>query len=296
MRRKCWPGLAWACPARSWRGRSFTVRTIDMATRQQRFYPRDYINIDRERFDRWLVSLLPRRWKPAGAPGFATLSGTTRGVVTFTVNGKERRETCRLAVAPTAPALGAPRLAPRRQPQVAWQSRNGLPSPRPIRIIPPVFDPGSHRFLFLDHSQGRPAGGGLGHSAGADVLGRFQLLKDKLAQWGYVLDEPVRRHVLTCSGQLAWGKYAWAAGTSSSSARRQDGSAPAPPKASVMPFAAPWPWPAPWKKGTQGRLPAIAAVAAACLPASWPNWANHRPCIGPGPTNLPWDQDCSVCK
>lgn len=37
----------------------FVVRTIDLPHRLERYYQRHYINVDRERFDRWLVSLIP---------------------------------------------------------------------------------------------------------------------------------------------------------------------------------------------------------------------------------------------
>lgn len=37
----------------------FAVRTVDLAANLERLYQRFYINIDREAFDRWLVSLVP---------------------------------------------------------------------------------------------------------------------------------------------------------------------------------------------------------------------------------------------
>ncbi len=37
----------------------FAVRTIDVASRQERFYQRNYINVDREAMDRWLCALVP---------------------------------------------------------------------------------------------------------------------------------------------------------------------------------------------------------------------------------------------
>lgn len=37
----------------------FVVRTLDLQNRMEQYYQRFYINIDREKFDRWLVSLLP---------------------------------------------------------------------------------------------------------------------------------------------------------------------------------------------------------------------------------------------
>ncbi|NLY86322.1 MAG: FAD-binding protein [Tissierellia bacterium] len=38
----------------------FAVRTIDLTNNIERLYQRFYYNMDREKFDRWLVSLLPR--------------------------------------------------------------------------------------------------------------------------------------------------------------------------------------------------------------------------------------------
>lgn len=37
----------------------FSVKTIDLNTKQQRWYQRMYINVDRSRFDNWLIGLLP---------------------------------------------------------------------------------------------------------------------------------------------------------------------------------------------------------------------------------------------
>ncbi len=39
----------------------FTVETIDLVSRRVRYYQRHYLNMDRYRFDRWLLSLLPER-------------------------------------------------------------------------------------------------------------------------------------------------------------------------------------------------------------------------------------------
>ena len=39
----------------------FSVKTIDMNKKGIRYYPRSYINLDRHRFDHWLISLIPDR-------------------------------------------------------------------------------------------------------------------------------------------------------------------------------------------------------------------------------------------
>ena len=57
----------------------FSVRTIDLSTGRQRYYQRMYINVDRQRFDRWLLDMAGdnvtvvrgrcTRRRPAGVPG-----------------------------------------------------------------------------------------------------------------------------------------------------------------------------------------------------------------------------------
>ncbi len=37
----------------------FAVRAIDLTNKQERLYQRFYLNMDREKFDKWLVSILP---------------------------------------------------------------------------------------------------------------------------------------------------------------------------------------------------------------------------------------------
>lgn len=37
----------------------FAVKTIDLRNGRIRYYPRSYVNLDREKFDRWLLSLVP---------------------------------------------------------------------------------------------------------------------------------------------------------------------------------------------------------------------------------------------
>jgi hypothetical protein len=46
----------------------FAVRAIDLTNHLERLYQRFYFNMDREKFDRWLVSLLPSAWKRSLTP------------------------------------------------------------------------------------------------------------------------------------------------------------------------------------------------------------------------------------
>lgn len=41
----------------------FAVKTIDLRSRLVRHYQRFYINLDRDKFDRWLTGMIPDRVK-----------------------------------------------------------------------------------------------------------------------------------------------------------------------------------------------------------------------------------------
>ena len=58
----------------------FTVRTIDVPNRIERYYQRHYINIDRERFDRWLFSLIPDRVEVRCGASLRTFENTAHSV------------------------------------------------------------------------------------------------------------------------------------------------------------------------------------------------------------------------
>ncbi|NLZ91564.1 MAG: FAD-binding protein [Clostridiales bacterium] len=77
----------------------FTVRTIDIQNDIERYYQRHYINIDRERFDQWLVSLIPTAVDTrCGAlfKGFSVEQDTVR--VAFRHGGKEYTEKAKYLV------------------------------------------------------------------------------------------------------------------------------------------------------------------------------------------------------
>ncbi|SHO48370.1 FAD-binding protein [Anaerocolumna xylanovorans] len=68
----------------------FAVRTIDLTNHLERLYQRFYFNIDREKFDRWLVSLLPSdvdKKFNAVFKAFAKIPGGYE--IQYTCNGQE---------------------------------------------------------------------------------------------------------------------------------------------------------------------------------------------------------------
>ena len=69
----------------------FAVRTIDAKTGMERYYQRHYINVDRERFDRWLFSLIPDQVETrcnAFFKDYQDLKGKVR--VVYTEYGEEK--------------------------------------------------------------------------------------------------------------------------------------------------------------------------------------------------------------
>ncbi len=71
----------------------FTVRTIDIQNDIERYYQRHYINIDRERFDQWLVSLIPTAVDTRCGALFKGFFGRTGYCqVAFRHGGKSTRE------------------------------------------------------------------------------------------------------------------------------------------------------------------------------------------------------------
>ncbi|MBN1648947.1 MAG: FAD-binding protein [Spirochaetales bacterium] len=68
----------------------FSVRSIDSPSGLERFYQRHYINIDRERFDRFLLKTLPSRITVTDNAFFRKLDGTLqKPAVRYSRNGRE---------------------------------------------------------------------------------------------------------------------------------------------------------------------------------------------------------------
>jgi len=66
----------------------FTVRTIDLASGLIRHYQRFYLNLDREKFDRWMISLVPPQVK-IYANSAVTAVGC-RGVFEISLSGEDK--------------------------------------------------------------------------------------------------------------------------------------------------------------------------------------------------------------
>lgn len=67
----------------------FAVRTIDLTNKLERLYQRFYFNLDREKFDRWLVSLIPSSVEKSFNSVFKSFTQVSDGYeVSYINNGK----------------------------------------------------------------------------------------------------------------------------------------------------------------------------------------------------------------
>lgn len=77
----------------------FVVRTLDFDNSNERYYQRYYMNIDREKFDEWLISLIPSDVKIINDCIYKSFDIDSSGVtVRFYYNGKEYKEKAKILV------------------------------------------------------------------------------------------------------------------------------------------------------------------------------------------------------
>ncbi len=192
----------------------FTVRTLDLATGIERYYPRNYINVDRERFDRWLVRLIPPQVELRWQVLFHRLEKTDQGYrVIFAQGGKvETVEACLVvgadgAMSRVRESLGLGVAMPPMYIAVQEWFQADLPLP----YYSAIFDPQVTDFYAWTIPKDNAVLVGAAIPAGTDILGRFELLKQKLDQRGYNLTSSIKRrgcHLLRASSphQICLGR------------------------------------------------------------------------------------------
>lgn len=171
----------------------FAVRVLDLASGQTRYYPRHYINVNREDFDRWLVSLLPAGvstcWG-ANFTGFCQEPAFVR--VQYRQAGEMREASAKLLVGADG-ALSSVRGILDSKPgpryvaiQESFQVAKALP------YYTSIFD----REITDFYAWIIPKNGTLlvGAAFPEDqCLARFKLLLTKLNEKGFDLSQPLRR-------------------------------------------------------------------------------------------------------
>ncbi|KYH31577.1 kynurenine 3-monooxygenase [Clostridium tepidiprofundi DSM 19306] len=77
----------------------FSVRTIDMDNSIEKYYQRHYINVDRIKFDRWLISLIPSQVNIKYNCLFKSFKNENNNIkINYFENGKETSEYTKILV------------------------------------------------------------------------------------------------------------------------------------------------------------------------------------------------------
>ncbi len=174
----------------------FMVRTIDLHNAQERYYQRHYLNLDREKFDRWMVSLLPERVDRCFNHHFKSLERTGQGYILklatqgqeLTVNAKAvigadgAGSRVRTACFPDIPS-------PKRY--IAIQEWFQVPEELPY--LSAVFDEEITDFYAWTISKDNYLLIGAALNPGQQAGAKFRLLKDKLRAYGFEFGEPVKK-------------------------------------------------------------------------------------------------------
>jgi geranylgeranyl diphosphate/geranylgeranyl-bacteriochlorophyllide a reductase len=174
----------------------FSVRTIDLEQAMERYYQRFYINVDREKLDRWLVSQIPAGIELRTGcqyKSFQRKEGCLE--IRFTHHGNEFVEKAKLLVGADGAQSMVRELAfpgiPTPQKYVAMQE--WFEDKQALPYFSAIFD----REITDFYSWTIPKAGciivGAALAPGKDADHKFQLLKKKLGGYGYELGKAVKR-------------------------------------------------------------------------------------------------------
>jgi flavin-dependent dehydrogenase len=173
----------------------FAVRTIDLSNGLERYYQRFYINVDRERFDRWLVSLAAAAETRFGCGylGYERAGGGFR--IRLRSGGREFTEEAGVLVGADG-ALSPVRrqafpLAPRPETYVAVQECFEAADPAPY--FSALFDRATTDFYCWTIPKEGVLLLGAALRPGKDAAGKFEALKRRLPAFGYEPGRRVRR-------------------------------------------------------------------------------------------------------
>lgn len=173
----------------------FTVRTIDMENSIERYYQRHYINVDREKFDRWMFSLIPDSVDIRCGCLLKGFEEEESGIkLNYVYNGREYTEYASLLVGADGgssvvrkrafPAESAPKLYISIQ---QWfEAGNASP------YFSSVFDSAITDFYSWTIPKGDCLLVGTAIPYGENAWEKFRLLKQKLSSYNYKLDKSIK--------------------------------------------------------------------------------------------------------
>lgn len=175
----------------------FVVRTIDLYNKLERYYQRHYINIDRDRFDEWLVSLVPSCVDIRTRCRFVKYQKENmRYKVFFHMRGKEYTEYAKIIIgADGANSRVRRQTIKRRQKPKAYISiQEWIKADNILPYFSAIFDPAITDFYgwIIPKQDQMIIGAAFSPFRGA--RDKFKLLKKKLRDYGFCFEKVEKKH------------------------------------------------------------------------------------------------------
>ena len=175
----------------------FVVRTIDLYNNIERFYQRHYINIDRDRFDRWLVSLVPSSVVVRTRCRFKKYQKDNRGFkIHFQMKGKEYIEYARIIIGADGANSRIRRQTRKRkqEPKAYISIQEWVKADNILPYFSAIFDPAITDFYAWIIPKQDQMIIGAAFSPFRSARDKFKLLKKKLHNYGFDFEKVVKKH------------------------------------------------------------------------------------------------------
>ena len=174
----------------------FAVRTIDMPQQLERYYQRSYLNIDRAKFDSWLLSLVPSGVDVFRGSLFHDLEQDHDGITLhLTRNSKTVTVRTRVLVGADGARSQVRKKAfsLQREPKSYIAIQESFKTAAPLPYFTAIFDPTITDFYswIIPKNDSLLVGSAL--RTGESALPKFEQLKGKLTAWGFVLGKSVNK-------------------------------------------------------------------------------------------------------
>lgn len=174
----------------------FVVRTIDLQARMEQYYQRFYINLDRERFDRWLVSLIPGNVEIRTGFLFKRFQAESDRVkLVLSHQGKEYVEYAKVLVGADGGFSQVRKQAfPERPVPKAYISiQEWYEAERIVPYFSAIFDREISDFYSWTIPKEQILVIGAALEPGQDAVRKFELLKRKLRDYGFTWGKMIKR-------------------------------------------------------------------------------------------------------